>query len=157
MYLNRIYRINTGLYQTITAIETAFNRIQRIIYYINLMYYRGCQFYYGMLNIYDNVSYVFLNVYQIGFNIKYIYMSINWSLCSTFNIIKDGYLFCIVIYKKYSTICHNYLYFSSIITKILSVNYHMLIVTKQVYSNIFEMYLRKYWMEYEHLVHKFDT
>lgn len=157
MYVNIFYRINTGLCQMFSVIETTFNRIRSTIFYINLAYNRGCQLYSGMLNIYDNVSYVFFNVYQLCLIIQHVCISIDRSLHTTFSIIRDCYLFCSVIYKKYTGIFHNYLYFSSIIAKIVSDNYHLLIVTKQVYTNLFLMYLRKYWMEYDHLVHKFDT
>lgn len=156
MYLNRIYRINTGLNQTYVAIETAFNRIQSTICYLSLIYYRGCQFFNGMLNIYDSVSSMFCRVFQIFSNVQYFYIILNRTTHSTFSFIKWGYLFCSIIYKKYTLMYHSYLNVFNLIGKILADNYHFLIVMKKFYSNLFQMYLRKILMEYDHFVHKFD-
>lgn len=157
MYLNRIYRINTGLYQIIVAIETAFNKVQGIIRCINLMYYRGSQFFYGMLNIYDNVSYMFSNVFQIFSNVHYFCIILNRTLHTTFSFIKRGYSVLTVIYKKYTVIYHSYFYVINLFAKILVDNYHFLVVMKQFSCNLFRVYLRKYLVEYDHFVHMFET
>lgn len=157
MYWSKIHRITTGLNQIILVLEMIITRIQNVFCLINLIVNRGCQLYNGMINIYFNVSYLCSTAYQFGCNTEHFFTSFNWAVHYLFKIIRNSYLFCVLMYKKYLFISDSYIFLIHIIRKILSDNYHIYVVMKDFYINFIKICFDKYWMKYENILDKYHT